>query len=229
MKYLPILLILLFLQGCDKEELVPGFPENNYLLEESQRWGENSGLERLPDKNLGEGSLELRYWSGFGLFGNKGVIINRINDKWNAYSIDVRMCDVLSQKVGIPDSLKNLVIIDIQYTDQINCNIESDENIISEVHQFTDSVFVSELQNDYNFDKLWKQLKREGILNLPIEVERSYAMTDGHSYVIEIKIGEDYRAFISANFDEFEVDIRAREMAGIIDETLGTTLNGSSW
>ncbi|XWN38414.1 MAG: hypothetical protein ROO71_05615 [Balneola sp.] len=229
MKYIPILILLLFLQGCSEENLVPGFPENNYLLEESQKWGEHSEFGSLPEKEIGEGNLELRYWSGFGLLGNRGVIINRSYDKWNAYSIDVRMCEVLSLKTGVHDSLKTFLTIDLKYTDQINCNIESDQEIENEMAQFTDSVFVSELQNDYNFDKLWNKLKRKGILNLPIEINRSYGMTDGHSYVIEIKIGDDYRAFVSANFDEYEVDVRAREMAGIIDEFLGTTLNGSNW
>ena len=229
MKYLPILILLLFLQGCSEENLVPGFPENNYLLEESQKWGEHSEFGSLPEKKIGEGNLELRYWSGFGLLGNKGVIINRIDNEWNAYSIDVRMCEVLRLKAGVSDSLKSLITIDLKYADQINCDIETDEDVVNELAQFTDSVFVSKLNDDYNFDKLWKKLKREGILNLPIEIERSYGMTDGHSYVIEMKIGEDYRAFVSANFDEFEVDIRAREMAGIIDETFETTLNGSNW
>ena len=221
-------MLLLFFQGCNKEKLIPGFPENNYLLELSQNWGANSEFGRLSEKNLTEVNLELRIWSGFGTRGDFGVILNRTNGDWKAYSIEIKPCEVLSHKNGVSDSLKSLVTIEKSYTDIINCNLE--EGIVNEKWQFTDSLFVSELHKDYKFDKLWKQLKKEGILNLPAEVERTSYGIDGHSYVLELKIGDIYHAYVAPfALPQYESDDQVRQIVKSVDDFLNTSIDGNKW
>lgn len=230
MKYLPVLILLLYLQGCNQEQLVPGFPKNNYLLEVSQNWGVNSDFGSLPKKNIGENDLELRIWSGFGIRGDYGAIINRTNGNWKAYSIEVRTCEVLSHKKEVSDSLKRLVTVDKSLTEQINCNIESEEDLVNEIWQFTDSLFVAEIQTNANFKNLWKKIKDEGVLSLPSEVERTNFGIDGHSYVLELKIGETYHAYVVENAQpQYESDEQVRQIVKSIDKFLNTSIDGSKW
>ncbi|MAL17947.1 MAG: hypothetical protein CL667_09565 [Balneola sp.] len=211
--------------------MAPGFPENNHLLEVSQSWGEDSEFGSLQEKNLQEGDLEFRIWAGFGVRGDRGIILNRTKGNWKAYTIEIRTCEVLSHKEGVSDSLKSLVTIDKEFTNQIDCDLERAESgeTFNEIPQFTDSLFFTELQSEASFKTLWKKLKNEGVLKLPTKVERSYGYTDGHSYVVEIKIGESYRAFVSGNVPEHESDVRIQKVAEIIDSYLHTSIDGRKW
>jgi hypothetical protein len=40
----------------------------------------------------------------------------------------------------------------------------------------------------------WQEVKREGLLELPPRVARAWMMTDGLTYVVEVRRGDDYRA-----------------------------------
>ncbi len=230
MKFLPILILLLLVQGCNDDGLEPGFPEDNYLLKIVQSWGSNSEFDLLSEKYLGKEDIELRFWSGFGTRGDHGVILKKTNTDWKAYSVEIRACLVLSHKEGVSDSLKRRVTIDKMYTDQINCGPESEVDLVDVIWQFTDSLFVTELQTDSNYNQLWKQLKKEGVLDLPSEVERTEYGIDGHSYVLELKIGEIYHAYVSEFAQpEYESDKQVHKIAQSIDKYLNTSLDGSKW
>lgn len=43
-------------------------------------------------------------------------------------------------------------------------------------------------------DSAWQDVVRAGVLRLPPMVPRNWAMLDGHTYVIELRQGDSYRA-----------------------------------
>jgi hypothetical protein len=70
-------------------------------------------------------------------------------------------------------------------------------------------------QGDY--ESYWQELKREGLLELPPEVPRNWMMVDGHSYVVEVRRGGDYRvSVIEHTTPETRADTVVQRLAGLI-------------
>jgi hypothetical protein len=43
-------------------------------------------------------------------------------------------------------------------------------------------------------EQVWRELVGVGILTLPAKVERKWMMLDGHTFVLELRRGQEYRA-----------------------------------
>lgn len=69
-------------------------------------------------------------------------------------------------------------------------------------------------------DSMWDQLVSEGMLTLPTHVPRTWGMVDGHSYFLELRRGQSYRAvhIEHVNKPEVPADTAIKRIASLLKQ-----------
>lgn len=164
-------------------------PARSYLMDAVRGWGRESPLGDLVSLSIPDSAVELRLWSGFGLWGTNGLVLQRSERGiWSARRVVVETCSIV-----VPHS-ERLTAERIDSMAQIarrTCPPRSDSagQIIS-----VDTLAVFRIGLPRNPNAVWRSLLDAGILTLPVEVPRPGIMTDGHTYILELRRGQDYRA-----------------------------------
>ena len=218
-----LFIFIIFAGACSQNQIEPSTPVDNPVLAIAQEWGKNSQLQGLAQKQLSTNDIELRFWSGFGTRGDRGIILQKTDDKWSGKSVDVLTCVVLSTK---NDKYEGQITVPKNFVTDLNC----DPGIEKEMIQFTDSLVISKLPVNLSYDQLWSELEQNDISSLPPEIEKNDIPPDGHGYVVELKIEGVYRASVLGfGFPIEKEERKVFEMAKLIDQYLGTSIAGSSW
>jgi hypothetical protein len=169
-------------------------PADDYLLEMTELAARRSELGELRSAAFGSDELELRFWGGYGLVGTSGLIVRRRGGKWSASHVDMKRCSLTVPFHG-SDSVSDA---DAAYYEQVafdRCE-EPDVSGTSGWWFTADRLIITPARTPSQMAALWDAAIREGLLLLPKEVPRAWVMTDGHSFVIEVRSREEYRATV---------------------------------
>ena len=157
------------------------------LVDVTRNWGKQSGLNDLRESLIPNEDLELRFWAGFGLEGTRGIILRRSNNIWQAISLNVETFEHLMTK----RESDSLALINRHFAALVAANKQQG---FDSIYISLDSLRFSEPTCIPNYATLWDSLLTVGILTLP---NRSFpsSSTDGHTYVLELRTGSNYRCF----------------------------------
>lgn len=209
-------------------------PEGDYLLEVTREWSALAGLGDLRSKPLGQDDIELRVWGGYGLAGTRAAILRRINGEWEGLSLYVERhtaaaTDSLAKAEGVLPPCVVEAMAD-------RCKVDESRMMGSgpTAGQVVGVLYhlecpharrVPENYRQESYARLWEDVVEAGVLTLPPEVERAWVMTDGHSYVVEVRQGDAYRASsIEHTTPEVEADRQvqavAQRLAGMLHASI---------
>ena len=176
---------------CAGQATITSAPQNNYLLKVSQEWGRTSALGDLVAAPFGPDDLELRFWSGYGVVGTRGLILRRTNGRWEAWRAVIVECH-LYVPMSIADTLSAPAKRIYEDRARANCTQRPELRGPSRDIQ-ADSVGVIRIDS-LEAPAFWSALVRGGIDSLPVSVPRATMMMDGHGYVVELRRGNSYTA-----------------------------------
>ena len=203
-------------------------PNENYLHEIVQEWAGKTSQGNLRTTRLAENDLELRIWAGFGLVGTTGAILRRRDGEWSASRIFVeRYFAGATEEIARREGLLPPCIVESMRS---RCTVQATESVDGDVLDYdlqcaeTDPVTMEEAQR--SLGELWDDIKRLGVLELPPTIERDWVMLDGHSYVIEVRAGEAYRATVVEHAHDTDVDKQIHQIVVAMDTVLNTDLYG---
>ncbi len=232
----PFLFFLVTLLYCDLKHSEPSSEMANYLLNNVQEWGKYSDLQSLKIKQLQDDDIEFRFW-GFNAIGTQAVVLRRESNQWKALKVEIQLCEVLSVKGDVDTSNLMHFQIPVIYTDQIDCNKSAEFNIVPDILHVTEYVSVIELSENLDLDGLWNELNRLKVKKLESEAEPAPNISkdvhgnvievvniDGYDYLVELKIGDVYRASVAKSKSQSELDAQLQEMAQIIVDYLNTSI-----
>jgi hypothetical protein len=169
-------------------------PVRETLLQFTQDWGRESALGDLTTRVMGSSDVELRFWGGFGLGGTSATVLRRTDDTWRAWRAEVQRCPVFLP-VAVGDTVSTTTLAAYRQQARRNCGDRRPDTLSSATVFYADTMALYPLA-DANYEDFWQKLKREGILELPPQVPRSWRMLDGYTYVVEVRRGNDYRASV---------------------------------
>ena len=165
----------------------------DYIVEITESWGKrDTRLGDLRTKRMGPDDIELRFWGGYGLAGERGIILRRVKGRWSASRVDVRRC-VVYLPIPVADTLSETSQLRYEVQARRECDkpeprIEGGVSAIS-----SDTLDVIDVRPRVRLDHVWQELTDAGVTTLPPYVKRSWIMTDGHTYVAQLRVGRDYR------------------------------------
>ena len=186
-------------------------PAKYSLLEFTVAPAIRSPLGDLRKVTMRASDVELRFWAGFGLVGTSGLIVSRRKGKWSAQRADMEPC-MLTIPMSVGDTLSEASIARYEQLAFDRCAHE----LSGEGGRFfrVDKLVLTPLPVPSNMDELWESAMRDGLFDLPTGVARDFIMLDGHSFVIEVRIGAEYRATDLACVGKStnSVDVKVREL-----------------
>jgi len=165
----------------------------DYIVEITEDWGRrDSRLGDLRTKRMGRDDIELRFWGGYGLGGTRGIVLRRVSGHWSAWRVDVRRCDVYLP-IPVDDTLSETSQRQYEAQARRECDkpeppIEGSASVIS-----SDTLDVIDVRPRAKLDRVWQEVTDAGVRTLPPYVKRSWIMTDGHTYVAQLRVGREYR------------------------------------
>lgn len=208
-------------------------PEDSYILEMTRWWGKKcSSLGEMHAMNADSGDVAVRFWGGYGIDETRGISLRRIRSEWKAKAVRVER-----RKVEVPDSIRSDSTAVRQYVNDLSRNACTVVSRFGPGQNFVmDTVRVSEPPKTPDLDKLWKRLRSHGILRLPPDPEEAgVPVEDGHTYVVEVRTGNQYRSsvipgivlFMESSRDEGEHSVlqQVKEIASLLQNQLGVQLS----
>jgi hypothetical protein len=173
----------------------------SYLLRVTQRWGRASPLGALAERPTRGDDLEVRLWQGYGYGGVWGAILRRSSGRWAGWAARVVHC-TFHVPISVGDTLSAPSVRRYQALARRRCgerNAGQSEappgtygwTVISD-----DTLDLRGLESPARLDETWDALVDAGLFRLPPSVPRSWVMMDGHTYVLEVRRGAEYRASV---------------------------------
>jgi hypothetical protein len=149
-------------------------------------------LKGLRATDANSDDVAIRFWGGYGIEGTYGISLLRIGGTWSAKAIRIE------GPWGVPDSIQADVKAVRRY---VNNRSRSTCTAVSRIgpkqNVMWSDVHISESPKTPEWGELWNQLQRHGILDVPPgRVEAGIPGTDGHTYVVEVVIGNEYRGSV---------------------------------
>lgn len=196
-------------------------PRDSYLLAISQHWGASSALGDLRTRRMAPQDLEVRLWSGYGLVGSSAIILRREGKRWRAWSADIEHC-MLWIPTAMGDTLSKGSYARLNAETRRFCNDSTKryESGSSHVLIRVDTVALIPMLAAHDYAALWRDLVEAGILTLPPMVPRKWLMMDGHTYVLEVRQGPQYRASVIEQASETDADYRIQQIYALVAERL---------
>ena len=170
-------------------------PERDYLLEVAREWARESPLGDLRARPMGPGDVELRLWGGFGLGGTSGVVLRREAGRWSAWRAEFWPCR-LSLSMSAYDALSTVPPDRYRAEVRRRCGELVRDTLPPETVVLSDTLALLPLPPG-RAAAAWEGAVRAGVLRLPPAAPRGL-MQDGHTYVVEVRRGGEYRASVIA-------------------------------
>lgn len=173
----------------------------SYLLRITQKWGRESSLGSLPERRMGAQDVEVRLWQGYGLGGEWGTVLRREGGRWRGWYARVARCHYLVP-IPVGDTLTPPSTARYQRLARSNCHdpnagqADAPPGTNGWAVITVDTVAIVPLESVASLPGLWADLVRAGVTGLPTHVPREWIMLDGHSYVVEVRRGDEYRASV---------------------------------
>ena len=158
-----------------------------------RHWARTSPLGDLRELPLGEGDVEVRAWSGFGLGGTGGVRLRRAAGTWQAWAIKRIECSIsVARSPG--ETLSKADIARWQAEARAHC-ADSLQFLPSAWVISDDTLDVMPLDaTQPAIDSAWARAVQLGLRTLPPRPGGERVVLDGLAYVIELREGATYRA-----------------------------------
>jgi hypothetical protein len=190
-------------------------PGRETLLRFTQEWGRESALGELSMRSMGASDVEVRFWGGYGLFGTSAMVLRRTGDVWQAWRAEVQPCPVvLPMPVG--DTVSERTLTYYRREARKTCGDRRSDTLSAAAMFRADTVGLYPLPSA-DYEAYWQELKQNGLAQLPPEVHRGWMMLDGHTYVVEVRRGNDYRAsVIEHTKPESRADTLVQRLAALI-------------
>jgi hypothetical protein len=179
-------------------------PAENYLVWITQEWAAASPLGSLANRALPRGDVELRVWGGYGLTSTTGVILRRSAGRWRAWRAEVVPC-TYAVPIPIGDTASPATESLFVRRAHDRCGASLDSTAYGETVYQADTLAVVEVPA-LGAEAAWRRAVAAGVRALPPKVPRSWIMTDGFTYVIELREGGRYRASAIEALDKPEAD-----------------------
>lgn len=162
------------------------------IVAATEWWGATDRrFEHMRYKELGPDDIELRFWAGYGLVGTRGIFMLRKDREWRAWRVDVKRCAV-SLPPSVADTLSETS--ENRYLQQARRDCDARKRDTLSVASVLSSDTLDAIPvSDSGLADVWTQLVTVGIATLPTSVHRSQMMTDGHTYVVQLRMGQEYR------------------------------------
>lgn len=169
---------------------------DRYLLAVTQERAARSALGNLALETIPSADIELRVWAGYGVSGTSGVVLRRRNGVWSLRQTRFEQCVIIVPSAA-GDTLSAAAIERYEALAFSSCR----QNPPGEGRwlPFT-RVITSAMESSVGLARAWDTLVKAGIDSLPEFRPAARGMRDGHTLVIELRRGSEYRAFeISCN------------------------------
>ena len=190
-------------------------PADDVLLQFTQEWGRESALGDLTKRSMAPSDVEVRFWGGYGLFGTSALVLRRTGDVWQAWRALVQGCPVVLP-VPVGDTVSDSTLAFYRREARKNCGHPQADTLPATMVFQADAVGLYPLASA-GYEAYWQELKRNGLLELPPRVPRKWFMTDGHTYVVEVRRGGDYRAsVIEQTKPESRADTLVQRLAALV-------------
>ncbi|MGD9905253.1 MAG: hypothetical protein AB7U83_17435 [Vicinamibacterales bacterium] len=197
-------------------------PANDGLLETTQRAAAQSELGDLRAAQAEGTDVELRLWAGFGTEGTHGLILRRRGGAWTSTVATVEDCTIV---VPAPRERRMTDTERAAYERQAleHCDT-GPRSMDGSGHVVTaHRLLLAPAQLGGDLDSLWQELLSNGLAELPPSVQRDSIMFDGHTYVVELRTPEGYRAsVIECTTPEVPADAQVQRIAALLFERLPT-------
>jgi hypothetical protein len=195
----------------------------DYLVWITERWGmSDRRLGPLRIKDIPPGDIELRFWGGYGLGGTRGIVLNRTGGQWSARHVTVRRCG-LALPLSVADSLSPDSQERYEGEARRRCNERGTDTLSVAAVIFSDTLAIDTIATTADLERTWSDLVAAGVLALPTSVHRSAVMLDGLSYVVEVRVGQEYRVSQIQDWsrDEVPADGAIKIINRILTERVG--------
>ncbi|MEM1270523.1 MAG: hypothetical protein AAGI08_10795 [Bacteroidota bacterium] len=186
-----------------QEATVISEPSDDYLLEVTRLWSTLTELGDLRAKPLGEKDVELRVWGGYGIDGTEAVVLRRISGTWEGFNVHVREytaaeTDSLARSEGVfpPSILEAMAGLCTMNESRLLGSDMNNGRVVGALYHLSCPHAQRVAGNHYqeSYVKLWQDMVDTGVLALPPELSLDAPVVDGHSYVVEVRQGDSYRA-----------------------------------
>src|SRR3954470_4589769 len=191
-------------------------PARETLLRFVYQWGEESALGNLRTRPMRPEDVEVRFWQGFGIAGTWGTVLRRRNDQWQAWRVVVQPCPV-ALPITVGDTISEATLAQYRSQARKTCGRRWEDTLRAATVFLADTVGLYPLRLG-SIEVFWQDLKSHGLLELPPRVPRTWMMIDGHTYVVEVRRGSDYRgSVIEDTTPESRADSLVQDLAGMVD------------
>jgi hypothetical protein len=118
-------------------------------------------------------------------------------------------------RVGSNETLTDERLAELEARARRNCPNDPGEGTFTTVHWLT----LRTLPPPPDPVQLWDRLVQAGLLRVPPEPHANWHMLDGFTYVLEVRVGNTYRASILPQSDASadEADLIIREVTRILE------------
>ncbi len=216
-------LMALVSQAAAGQVRVVSAPPEPSLVNITRQWSRASALGDLRELPSDASRLELRVWGGYSLSSaTQGVVLRRIGGRWSAFLARVVRCEIqIPRSVGDTASRATMQ----QYTAEArrHCGTAVAEVTAGSQVLATDTLLVAPLNvPDSTIVEAWAAAERAGAFELPPRVERSRAVDDVFTYVVELRRGNEYRASVIEHLERAETraDQQVREVYAAVNRLL---------
>jgi hypothetical protein len=192
------LVALAIVAGASRSTLgqarVVSAPSEPSLLNLTTGWARASVLGDLREMRAGPGHLELRVWRGFGPAETELFVLRRADGHWSAFFARVIRCE-LQVPASARDTASATTMRAFVAQARRNCgtsivDVSAGARIIT-----ADTLVVQRLDvSEADVETAWTDAEKAGVVRLPGRVKHSATTTDGTTYVIEVRRGDEYRA-----------------------------------
>ena len=208
--------------GFAQARIVSAPPEPS-LLNITGQWSRASSLGDLRELRTAPDYRELRVWGGYGLTTEtQGVVLRRAGGVWSAFVARVMRCEIkIPLVVGETASRATIQHYTAQARQQCGRKLEDvgpGAHIIT-----TDTLLVVPLSvPESAIEDAWMAAERAGALQLPPRVERNRVIDDAFMYVVELRIGNDYRASTIEHLEqpETKADQQVKDVYAAVNRLL---------
>ncbi|MEO1118220.1 MAG: hypothetical protein AAFX75_10130 [Pseudomonadota bacterium] len=203
-------------------------PADNYLHEVVQEWSEKSKIGSLRDAEFSEDEKEVRFWSGFGLTGTVADTLSWRGGKWMVSGGFIKRYRVgASNEIAAEEDMLPPCVLEEMSR---RCVVKEAIGMDGKPRYYSLGCAIMDLgrpeKNQKPLAALWDEMTAFGLLTLPPSVDRdtNLVVLDGLSYVIEVRVGDTYRATVIQYYSEHPVDKQAHEILKAYDAVVGTEL-----
>jgi hypothetical protein len=191
---LAVVAIVLLSHQLFAQARVVSAPSEPSLLNLTTGWARASTLGDLRDLRVSGDYVELRVWHGYGPAETQATVLRRTQGHWSASFARVIRCELQVPR-SAADTASSATMGRFVADARRNCGVSVVDVAPGARLIAADTLVVQPLEiPEADIEAVWKETQAAGVEALPARVQHRPASTDGSTYVIELRRGNEYRA-----------------------------------